>query len=146
MGVRAAQTGLRVAGAIALVWVLYLLRANVWFRLYPAVVVAVALVVFAVSLRGTPLVERIARARGEALDARGVAYCRAVTRAWVVFLSLHLAVTVATAFAPPAGCGRFRSRFGLTTVEDGQHVFRAGEFACDILEEEEACGAGSVTK
>lgn len=51
-----------------------------------------------------------------------------------------------TAFAPPAGCGRFRSRFGLTTVEDGQHVFRAGEFACDILEEEESCGAGSVTK
>ena len=39
---------------------------------------------------------------GEALDARGVAYCRAVTRAWVIFLSLHLAVTVATAFAPSA--------------------------------------------
>ena len=102
MGVRAAQTGLRVAGAIALVWVLYLLRANVWLRLYPAALVTVALVVFAVSLWGMPLVERIARARGEALDARGVAYCRAVTRAWVIFLSLHLAVTVATAFAPPA--------------------------------------------
>ena len=102
MGVRAVQTGLRVAGAIALVWVLYLLRANVWLRLYPAAVVALALLVFAVSLRGMPLVERIARARGEALDARGVAYCRAVTRAWVIFLSLHLAVTVATAFAPPA--------------------------------------------
>ncbi len=102
MGGRAARTGLRVAGATALVWVLYLLRANVWLRLYPAAVVAVALVVFAASLRRVPLVERIARARGEALDARGVAYCRKVTVAWVVFLSAHLAVTVATAFAPHA--------------------------------------------
>ena len=92
----------RIVLSVAAIWAIFLLRANGWFRLYPAVVVAVALVVFAVSLRGTPLVERIARARGEALDARGVAYCRAVTRAWVIFLSLHLAVTVATAFAPPA--------------------------------------------
>lgn len=101
MGVRAARMGLRVAGAIALVWVLYLLRASVWFRLYPAAVVAVALVIFAGSLRRVPLVERIARSRGEFLDARGVAYCRAVTVAWVAFLSVHFVVTVATAFAPP---------------------------------------------
>lgn len=86
-------------GAVALVWVLYLLKANVWFRLYPAVVVAGALAVFAVSLFRTPLVERFARGMGEILDTRGVAYCRKVTVAWVVFLSVHLAVTVATAFA-----------------------------------------------
>lgn len=99
MGGRTAKTALRLACAVALVWVLYLLKANVWFRLYPAVVVAVALAVFAISLFRTPLVERFARGMGEVLDARGVAYCRKVTVAWVVFLSVHLAVTVATVFA-----------------------------------------------
>lgn len=99
MGGRTAKTALRLACAVALVWVLYLLKANVWFRLYPAVVVAVALAVFAISLFRTPLVERFARGMGEVLDARGVAYCRKVTVAWVVFLSAHLAVTVATVFA-----------------------------------------------
>lgn len=99
MGGRTAKTALRLACAVALVWVLYLLKANVWFRLYPAVVVAVALAVFAILLFRTPLVERFARGMGEVLDARGVAYCRKVTVAWVVFLSVHLAVTVATVFA-----------------------------------------------
>lgn len=98
MGGRTAKTALRLACAVALVWVLYLLKANVWFRLYPAVVVAVALAVFVVSLFRTPLVERFARGMGEVLDARGVAYCRKVTIAWVVFLSAHLAVTVVTVF------------------------------------------------
>lgn len=99
MGGRTAKTALRLACAVALVWVLYLLKANVWFRLYPAVVVAVALAAFAISLFRTPLVERFARGMGEVLDARGVAYCRKVTVAWVVFLSAHLAVTVVTVFA-----------------------------------------------
>ncbi len=99
MNGRLARTAFRLVGAVALVWLLYFLKANVWFRLYPAVVVAVALAGFAVSLFRTPLVECFARRMGEPLDARGVAYCRKVTVAWVVFLSAHLAVTIATVFA-----------------------------------------------
>ena len=67
--------------AIAAVWVLYFARANAWFRLYPAIVVFVFLALFASSLFGTPLAEVFAR-----------------KRAWVVFLLLHFAVTVATVF------------------------------------------------
>lgn len=93
------KTILRLACGIFAVWVLYLLRANVWFRLYPAVMVAIALSAFAVSLSRTPLVEIFARRAGEKLDERGVAYCRQVTVVWVVFLSLHLCATVATVFA-----------------------------------------------
>ena len=89
----------RVALALLVVWALYFLRANVWFRLYPAVMVSLALIVFAVSLLRTPLVELFARRMGETLDARGVAYCRRVTVVWTVFLALHLAVTVATVFS-----------------------------------------------
>ena len=79
--------------------IISVLRANVWFRLYPALMVSLALVMFAVSLRRTPLVEVLARKMGESLDDRGVAYCRRVTVVWTVFLSVHLLVTIATVFA-----------------------------------------------
>lgn len=92
----------RLVMTLGVVWALYLLRANIWFKLYPAVMVTAVLTAFAVSLWRTPLVEVIARKMGEVLDARGVAYCRNVTRLWVIFLSAHLAVTLATVFAPPA--------------------------------------------
>ncbi len=85
--------------SIGVVWALYCFRANVWFRLYPAVVVSCVLAAFAVSLFRTPLVEVFARRMGEKLDDRGVVYCRNVTRVWVAFLSVHLAVTLATCFA-----------------------------------------------
>ena len=95
---RRLPTWLRIVLPPLAVWALYLLKANVWFRLYPAVMVAVFLSAFALSLRGTPLVERFAAAMGETLDERGRGYCRRVTVAWTVFLALHLAVTVATVF------------------------------------------------
>ena len=88
----------RILPALLVVWALYFLKARVWFRLYPAVMLALALAVFAVSLFRTPLIEVFARKMGETLDARGIAYCRQVTRVWVAFLSVHLLVTVATVF------------------------------------------------
>ena len=93
------STLLRIALTPIVVWALYLIRANIWLRLYPAVMVSVALAAFAVSLFRTPLVEVFARRMGESLDDRGVAYCRRVTVVWTVFLSAHLAVTLATVFA-----------------------------------------------
>ena len=89
----------RIALTPLIVLALYLLKANVWFRLYPVLMVAVALAVFTVSLWRTPLVEVFARRMGETLDARGVAYCRRVTVVWTVFLSMHLVVTFLTVFA-----------------------------------------------
>lgn len=82
-----------------IVWALYLLKANIWFRLYPAVMVALALTAFSISLFRTPLVESIARRVGEDLDGGGVAYCRTVTKVWTAFLAVHLVVTIATVFA-----------------------------------------------
>ncbi len=88
----------RILPALLVVWALYFLKARVWFRLYPAVMVAIALAAFAVSLFRTPLVEVFARKMGEVLDERGVRYCRRVTLVWVWFLSAHLVVTVGTVF------------------------------------------------
>ena len=93
------RPAVRALLAAALVWALYFLRANVWFRLYPAVVVALAWLSFALSLvRGRPLAETFARRLGKRLDARGAAYCRKVTVAWTAFLSVHLLVTLSTVF------------------------------------------------
>ena len=94
-----ASTVMRVALTPVVVWAIYLLKGNVWFRLYPAVMVAIALAAFAVSLFRTPLVEVFARGLGETLDVRGVAYCRCVTQVWTGFLAVHLVVTVLTVFA-----------------------------------------------
>jgi uncharacterized membrane protein len=89
---------LRVALGAAVVWAVYLLKGNLWFRLYPVAVCAAVLAAFSVSLFRTPLCEVFARRMGEELDAEGVRYCRRVTKAWVVFLACHTAVTVATVF------------------------------------------------
>ena len=89
---------LKVTFAVALVWIVYFLRGNVYFRLYPAVVSAAALMAFAVSSFKTPLVETIARRRGEKLDEAGVKYCRNVNSVWVGFLFVHFCVTLATVF------------------------------------------------
>lgn len=89
----------RVALTPVVVWAIYLLKVNIWFRLYPAVMAAVAFAAFAVSLFRTPLVEVLARGMGEELDARGVAYCRCVTRVWTCFLAAHLVVTLLTVSA-----------------------------------------------
>lgn len=89
---------LRVALMPALVWAIYLLKGNLWFRLYPVLMVSLAFVIFFVSLFRTPLVESVARRTGEILDVRARRYCRAVTVVWTVFLALHLLVTAGTVF------------------------------------------------
>jgi uncharacterized membrane protein len=88
----------RASLAAALIWLVYFLRGNIYLRLYPAVVSAAAFAAFAISSFRTPLVETIARKRGEKLDAAGVRYCRRVNNCWTAFLGLHLAVTVASVF------------------------------------------------
>ena len=96
---RILSAAVKIAFAAALVWAVYFLRGNIWFRLYPAVMCAAALAAFAASSFKTPLVETIARKRGEKLDAEGVDYCRRVNNCWILFLTVHLALTVASVFA-----------------------------------------------
>lgn len=96
--VKILRTSLRIVFAAGLVWLVYYLRANRFIRAYPLAVVSIALFLFSRSLFTTPLAERIARGMGETLDEDGVRYCRLVTRAWVVFLSLHFLLTAATLF------------------------------------------------
>jgi uncharacterized membrane protein len=86
--------------AAGAVWLVYFLRGNVYFRLYPAVMCACALAVFVFSSFKTPMVELVARRRHAQLDAEHIRYCRKVNDCWIVFLSLHLAATVASVFMP----------------------------------------------
>ena len=90
----------RAALGAAVVWGIYCLRGNIWFRLYPVAVTAAVFALFLVSLWRTPLAEVFAKRMGEKLDSAGIAYCRKATVAWTVFLGCHLAVTVATLWLP----------------------------------------------
>ncbi|MEL1264374.1 hypothetical protein [Pseudoxanthomonas putridarboris] len=67
-------------------------------KLYPALVNAVMLAVFATSLVFPPsAVERIARLSDPDLPPRGVAYTRRVTQVWVGFFVVNGALALATA-------------------------------------------------
>jgi len=67
-------------------------------KLYPALVNAVMLAVFATSLRfGPPLVERLARLQEPDLPAFGVAYTRRVTQVWCGFFVFNGSLALITA-------------------------------------------------
>ncbi|PJI98650.1 putative membrane protein [Acidovorax sp. 69] len=67
-------------------------------KLYPVLVNAVLLVVFAVSLRHPPtVVERLARLSEPELPPSGVRYTRKVTAVWCVFFVVNGAVAAYTA-------------------------------------------------
>ena len=91
---------LRTLPGIVLVWAIYFLRAHSLMLFYPVAVVAAVLGFFVYSLFHVPVAELFARRLGENLDRRGIAYCRKATIAWTIFLAAHLAVTLATVFAP----------------------------------------------
>ena len=92
----------RIPASVACVWAIYLLKGSLWMRFYPLLVGLVVWGAFACSLFATPLVERIARARGHSLTPQAIRYTRKATQAWVIFLTLHLLVTAWTLFHPPA--------------------------------------------
>jgi uncharacterized membrane protein len=66
----------------------------------PVLINAGLLATFASSLRGTPMVERFARAAGASMSAARIRYCRTVTRVWCAFFVANGAIAAAI-----AGCG-----------------------------------------
>lgn len=88
------------AGAGAALLALLGMLGNSWLplKLYPVVVSAVLLVVFAASVAKPPtVIERIARLREPALPAGGVAYTRKVTIMWCAFFLANGLAALATA-------------------------------------------------
>lgn len=87
------------AGAGALVLGAFASVEGSWLplKLYPVMVSAVLLAVFATSLwRGPTVVERIARLREPQLPPAGVAYTRKVTIAWCGFFVVNGSIAAAT--------------------------------------------------
>ena len=86
------------AGAIVLASAAWLSDDGLPLKLYPALVNAVLLLVFAASLRAPPsIIERIARLREPDLSPAGVAYTRRVTQVWCGFFLVNGAIALATA-------------------------------------------------
>lgn len=84
------------AGLLALLATLF--NEALPLKLYPALVNAVMLVMFATSLRfGPPLVERMARLQEPELPPFAVVYTRRVTQVWCGFFVLNGGLALATA-------------------------------------------------
>ena len=88
------------AGALALVVATFLLNDGLPLKLYPALVNAVMLVVFAASLWKPPtVIERLARLRHPDLPPEGVRWVTNVTKAWCLFFVLNGGIALWTALA-----------------------------------------------
>ncbi len=90
--------GIAAAGAGLLALLATVFNQALPLKLYPALVNAVMLVVFAGSLRfGPPLVERLARLQEPSLPDFAVAYTRRVTQVWCGFFVLNGGLALVTA-------------------------------------------------
>ena len=95
---RDAMWAVAAAGALLLGAAAELDGSWVPLKLYPVMVSAVLLAVFAASLwRGPTIVERIARLHEPHLPPQAVAYTRKVTLAWCAFFVANGGVSAATA-------------------------------------------------
>lgn len=91
---------LRLCFGVGVIWGLYFLRDNLWFRAYPLVISTMVWGAFLFSLRKqqVPLVERSVRAMKKELTPAEVKYCRQLTIVWSIFMTAHLGVTLSTLF------------------------------------------------
>ena len=84
-----------VLGYAALVAVL---DSTMLLRFYPVLMNALMLALFSYSLLSdTPMIERIARARGMEITPRAKSYVRRVTQIWCVFFVLNASIAAYTA-------------------------------------------------
>ncbi|MDR7332782.1 hypothetical protein [Roseateles asaccharophilus] len=97
-GAQVVQARWVALAALALAASTALLNASLPLKLYPALVNAVLLVVFGLSLvRGPNIAERLARLQDPVLDDRALAYTRSVTQVWCGFFVLNGSLALATA-------------------------------------------------
>ncbi len=71
---------------------------DIFLKLYPVLMNTSACLMFALSLRETPLVEKIAKKMGYSLDTQQKEYTRHVTCAWAIFMFLLAIVSFITVF------------------------------------------------
>lgn len=71
---------------------------DIFLKLYPVLMNTSVCLMFALSLRDTPLVEKIAKKMGYSLDTQQKEYTRHVTCAWAIFMFLLTIVSFITVF------------------------------------------------
>ena len=77
---------------------LIIFNDNIFLKLYPVLMNSGICLMFALSLRGIPLVERFAKKMGYILDAKQKEYARCATFAWAVFMFCMTIVSFITVF------------------------------------------------
>jgi len=102
------------------------------FLALPVVTNLALLAQFATSLRTIPVAERFARAKEDELTTAQIAYCRAVTIVWCVFLVANGGVTAVLALFAPLGWWALYagglSYVALGLLAAGEHIVRRARF------------------
>lgn len=89
---------IQVLTMAAIVAVAGISGSEIFLRFTPFLISITFLVQFAVSLRGTPIIERFARLKRPDLPADHVAYCRRLTKVWLFVLAGNSVLVLAAAF------------------------------------------------
>lgn len=77
---------------------LVIFNDDIFLKLYPVLMNACMCLMFALSLRGVPLIERVAKKIGYNLDESQREYTRRVTYAWAIFMFCLAVVSFVTVF------------------------------------------------
>ncbi|MFO8071294.1 MAG: hypothetical protein R6V85_05395 [Polyangia bacterium] len=75
-------------------------NSGLLLRFTPFLISLIFLAQFGVSLRGTPIIERFARLQRPEMPPEQSAYCRALTKVWLLVLAGNSALVLAAAFVP----------------------------------------------
>lgn len=92
------KCSLRILLGVGVIWGLYFLRDHLILRAYPLVISVMTLLFFIRSLYRVPVCEKVARTIEGDLTPQGARYFRRLTHAWIIFLSVHVCITLSTLF------------------------------------------------
>ena len=77
---------------------LVIFNDDIFLKLYPVLMNIGVCLMFALSLRGTPLIEKIAKKMGHSLDTKQKEYTRHVTCIWAIFMFCLAVISFITVF------------------------------------------------
>ncbi len=73
---------------------------EIFLKLYPVVMNCAICMMFALSLRETPLIQRIAQKMHYEMNEKSIDYSRRVTIVWAIFMGINTLVSLGTVFMP----------------------------------------------
>ena len=81
-------------------FLIFIFNQDFFLKIYPVLMNGAICAMFAISLKGTPLITKYAKKMKYDLDADGIKYTKNATLAWAVFMACNTLISLATVFMP----------------------------------------------